>query len=298
MKFDICLMNPPYGSKTQHTSPHLHLQFVESTLNITNKLVAVFPNRIAFSSSKEYDNFKKVFDDRLEEIEEIDSNVFTGTVMPNVGIFKFIEKRNSNITIIPLVGAVEEVSSLFDKGNKFNSYEDNIFNLCKTDEPNFNPFRPLGKDKNENLSEYCDKYISKRWKDNNVFLITNLANGGMNGTFISSAVGQICKNKNELKSLMLKRRGACCTIMSFKSIKAANNCKTALQNNVLRFLLYRLQDDQNMTKRVYVCVPNIDWSDDRVKTDEGLLQVCGCPADKAKEYAEYCKKIIEEVDKK
>ena len=85
-------MNPPYGSKTQHTSPHLHLQFVESTLNITNKLVAVFPNRIAFSSSKEYDNFKKVFDDRLEEIEEIDSNVFTGTVMPNVGIFKFSEK--------------------------------------------------------------------------------------------------------------------------------------------------------------------------------------------------------------
>ena len=92
MKFDICLMNPPYGSKNQHTSPHLHLQFVESTLNITNKLVAVFPNRITFSSSKEYDNFKKVFDDRLEEIEEIDSIVFTGTVMPNVGIFKFSEK--------------------------------------------------------------------------------------------------------------------------------------------------------------------------------------------------------------
>jgi hypothetical protein len=34
-----------------------------------------------------------------------------------------------------------------------------------------------------------------------------------------------------------------------------------------------------------------------VKTDEGLLEVCGCPEDKAKEYAEYCKEIIEKVDK-
>ena len=26
-KFDIILMNPPYGSKTTRTSPHLHLEF-------------------------------------------------------------------------------------------------------------------------------------------------------------------------------------------------------------------------------------------------------------------------------
>ena len=45
-------------------------------------------------------------------------------------------------------------------------------------------------------------------------------------------------------------------------------------------------------------IPNINWSDDRVKTDEGLLEVCGCPKDKCKEYAEYCKKVINEVDKK
>ena len=53
-----------------------------------------------------------------------------------------------------------------------------------------------------------------------------------------------------------------------------------------------------MFKRVYKYVPAIDWSDDKVKTDVGLLEVCGCPHDKAVEYAEYCKKIIDEVDKK
>ena len=72
-----------------------------------------------------------------------------------------------------------------------------------------------------------------------------------------------------------------------------------MQNNVLRFILYRLQDNQRMTVNKCYRIPgDIDWSDDRVKTDEGLLEVCGCPKDKCKEYADYCKKIIEEVDAK
>ena len=33
-------------------------------------------------------------------------------------------------------------------------------------------------------------------------------------------------------------------------------------------------------------------------TDEGLLEVCGCPKDKCKEYAEYCRKYMEEFDAK
>lgn len=49
---------------------------------------------------------------------------------------------------------------------------------------------------------------------------------------------------------------------------------------------------------VLYIIPDINWEDDRVKTDEGLLEVCGCPKDKCKEYANYCKKIIAEVDKK
>ncbi len=53
-----------------------------------------------------------------------------------------------------------------------------------------------------------------------------------------------------------------------------------------------------MTARVYKYIPDIDWSDPRVVTDEGLLEVCGCPKDKCKEYAEYCKNYMEEFDKK
>ena len=35
-----------------------------------------------------------------------------------------------------------------------------------------------------------------------------------------------------------------------------------------------------------------------VTSNEVLLEVCGCSKDKCKEYADYCKKIIEQVDKK
>ena len=52
-----------------------------------------------------------------------------------------------------------------------------------------------------------------------------------------------------------------------------------------------------MKSRVYKYIPNINWEDSRTKTDEGILQMCGC-IKLCKEYADYCKKIIEEVDKK
>ena len=42
----------------------------------------------------------------------------------------------------------------------------------------------------------------------------------------------------------------------------------------MRFLLYRLQQDQRMTaNKCYKYVPAIDWSDDRVKTDEPTKEI-------------------------
>ena len=85
----------------------------------------------------------------------------------------------------------------------------------------------------------------------------------------------------------------------FDSVKAAENCKDALCRPLMRFCLYKTQYTKLIgIKNNYKYIPKIDWSDDRVKTDEGLLEVCGCPKDKCKEYTDYCKKIIEQVDKK
>ena len=111
--------------------------------------------------------------------------------------------------------------------------------------------------------------------------------------------GQIFNSYNEFENFFIERNiSNGYNVILFNSTKAAENCKIALKNPLLRFTIYRLQDDQNTLCRVYKYVPDIDWSDDRVKTDEGLLEVCGCPKDKCKEYANYCRKVIEEVDNK
>ena len=297
-KFDICLMNPPYGNKKSGSSPFLHFYFVNKCLEIADKNVVIMPSRLLYSTSKEYDNIKNLYNKTLLSAEEIDSSVFQDTGMMPVAIYNFDNKKSKDTILIKRLNDKNEydINSL-NELNTFSQYEKNIFEIVKNNNPNYHPFRPIGKDKKQNLSEFCDKYINTRWKKDNIYLLTSLANGGMNGTFISNTLGQIINNNKDLKNEMIKRKGSCCTIMKFDDVIEAKNCKIALQNSLMRFILYRLQDDQNMTKRTYIGIPDIDWSDNRVRTDEGLLEICGCPKDKCKEYADYCKKIIDEVDK-
>ena len=129
--------------------------------------------------------------------------------------------------------------------------------------------------------------------------MVNIANGGMNGSFISSKNGLIFNHINDLINLFIERSNSTgYTIVILNSKKSAENCKIALQNPLLRFTCYKTQIDQNMTiNKVYKYVPAINWEDERCLTDEGLLEMCGCPKDKAKEYAEYVKNYVEERDK-
>ena len=119
----------------------------------------------------------------------------------------------------------------------------------------------------------------------------------MNAKFFSKRNGNIYDSKDELINYLIKTNAAVCNVMVFKSHIAAENCKIALQHPLLRFGLSKLQDDQHMSGRCYKYVPDINWENDEVKTDEGILKLCGCPKDKCKEYAEYCRKYMEEFDK-
>ena len=87
--------------------------------------------------------------------------------------------------------------------------------------------------------------------------------------------------------------------MYFNTIEEAENCKAAMQRPLLRFSLYITQTDQHINPgKHYKYIPNINWKDDKVKTDEGILELCGCLKEKAKEYSEYCKNIINKINEK
>ena len=310
MKFDICLMNPPYGSVGGDT---IHLKFVDKCLDFASTQVVVMPFKFVTKIyHKPAKKFKEKFSPYLSEVEEVDSKCFIGTEMYNVGIYVFGDKTQ-NIDIKYVNSQNETLTSLLDK-SEFTVYEKEIIQYLEKQGPQ----KIIWAGGNRKLKSELQNIAVESHKDflkNKIIdscknlkqelntykcgLIVSNSNGRMNGKAFSLKSGQIFNSYKEFENFFIERNVANgYNVILFNSVKAAKNCKIALQNPLLRFTIYRSQDDQNMSTRVYRYIPNIDWSDDRVKTDEGLLQVCGCPTDKAKEYAEYCKKIIEEVDKK
>ena len=310
MKFDICLMHPPYGSVGGDT---IHLKFVDKCLDFASTQVVVMPftfvTKIYHKPAKKY---KEKFSPYLSEVEEFDSKYFKDTAMPNVGIYVFGDETQ-NIDIKYINSQNESLTSLLDKSD-ITIYENEFIQYLEKQGTQEIVYAggtrkrksELQKVAVENHKDFLKKKIIDSCKNLkqqlNTYktgLIVNNSNGGMNGKALSSKSGQIFNSYKEFENFFIERNvSSGYNVILFNSNKAAKNCKIALQNPLLRFTIYRSQDDQNMGHRVYKYIPNIDWSDDRVKTDEGLLQVCGCPADKAKEYAEYCKKIIKEVDNK
>ena len=298
-KFDIILMNPPYGSD-KSGDRYLHFKFVNKCLEFSDKQVVIMPVRMFKSDNKIYNQFKEKYDPSLISIEEVKSTLFEGTHMENTAIYYFNKsKKNNDIIIIKYEnGQVDHKKSLFDL-SRFTDYEKEISKyLYRETKPNYTDLKVrdvrIKKDK-EKLTEFLNKELLKRL-NKKVYLLTNLANGGMNGKWISGNAGQIFNNQKDLIEYGIKSKGAAKNIMQFDTLKEAENCKIALNNNVLRWILYKVQDDQSITSRIYKYIPDINWSNDKVKTDEGLLEICGCPKDKCKEYAEYCKKIIYNVD--
>ena len=310
--FDIILMNPPYDDGiTKGLVKNLHIKFTSKCIDISHKVVCVMPIKVVKYESvkKELTLAKEKYDSSIISIDEIESKYFEDTHMPNVGIYYFDDNKNDNQKIqLNYIDNSFEVNSLLEK-TSVNEIESKILSYLECDE-NYMNCNYVGYRHNLDIDERkeeCERILNKILKQkrfinrnikNHVFLFTNAANGRMNGQYLTSKTGIISKDKNELINNLMNRNGKVTTILTFKSIKDAENCKIALQNPVMRLACYKNQVDQNMKGRVYKYIPDINWEDDKVKTDEGLLEVCGCPKDKAKEYAIYCKKVIEKVDNK
>ena len=188
-------------------------------------------------------------------------------------------------------------------------YEKEIVKYLYNEHPNLVPYidlRTVGKPKSvkndkELLKKYVDITLSKL-PDNKAYLICNATDGNPAGNwthkYFSSRVGQIFDNKEDLREFLINRGGVRNHYLYFNSYNAARNCKSAMERPLLRFPLVRTQNNQALSIYHYQYIPNINWEDNRVKTDEGLLEVCGCPKDKCKKYADYCRKVIEEKDRK
>ena len=306
-KFDIILSNPPYQQR--HNDNPIHFQFVEKCFEIGYNQITIMPSRILETTSKNYDIWKEKLSKYLINAEELSSTIFESTAMAPVAIYVFNKNKKENTQIkISLLDKERlskteySVKSLLET-TRHNEYEENILNVLdnkgnitlinlKTAIPKSATKEKIIEDKLRLTNRIKDKYKGK------YLLSVNIANGGLNGTYMSSQCGLIFNNFDDILKNWIDRNVGAIKYVVFDNKLFAERVRDAMRRPLLRFALYRTQDDQNMNNKCYRYVPDIDWSDDRVKTDEGLLEVCGCPKDKCKEYADYCKKIIDKVDKK
>ena len=314
MKFDYIVGNPPFGSVGGDT---LHLKCLDMVYDkFTKKMLIIMPWGFVTKDTRSFKKYQIKFAPKLQYVKEIAGNNFEGTSMFSAAIYEFTNEKSETTILEDLSGNKTEKSDLTNV-SRFTTYEEEIIKYlenqgqqlmvwaggcryCKKKSLNRKGIfdeKQINKLLNEEIiknSQHLYEYKSK------TFLITNEANGAMNGTFMSSKVGLIFNNVDDLIRLLIERAvSSGYTIILLNSIKSAENCKTALKNPLLRFTCYKTQLDQSMgIKRVYKYVPAINWEDKRCLTDEGLLEMCGCSKDKAKEYAEYVKNYVEEQDKK
>ena len=311
-KFDYIIGNPPFGSVGGDT---LHLKCLDMVYDkFTKKMLIIMPWGFVTKDTRSFKKYQIKFAPKLQYVKEIAGNNFEGTCMPSAAIYEFTNEETemtilediygnktekSDLTNISLFTPYEkeiikylenQVQQLIKWGGGHSHYTKNYLNKQGI----FDELK-INKLIEENVLENC-KAIPKDM----IYLTVNNNNGGMNGIFMSSKVGVIYDDINNLFYMFIDRKiSNGYNVICLNSILAAENCKIVLQNPLLRFTCYKTQLDQNMgIKRVYKYVPAIDWEDERCLTDEGILEMCGCPKDKAKEYAEYCKKIIDEVDRK
>ena len=278
-KFDCAVLNPPYGNDTIGDR-YIHLNITQFVTSISEKTISIMPHRVVYSTSDKYNTYKEKFT-TLKEVEEIDSSIFDDTHMANVGIFTFDDNYSGKISI-KCKDFEGEINSLFDLTN-IKADEKYIFDALEQ-YAGFN-----------NKIDNRNKVQLERLPTNAVCFPVSRANGAMNARWFSKKFDSVeMQTKNEAIEYNNTINPGAKWIFYFSSVEEAKNCRDAMHRSLLRYALYKLQDDQNMTGRVYKYFPNIDWHD--VLTDADILVKCGLSKENAKIAEQLIDKRMQEID--
>ena len=310
MKFDYIVGNPPFGSAGGDT---LHLKCTDIVYDKFNKkMIIIMPFGFINKDTRSFKKYQKKFVPKLQYVKEIAGSNFEGTSMFSAAIYEFTNKETNTTIIENIAGNKIEKSDLTNV-SQFTTYENEIVKFLESTGKQLLSWGgghshctkqslsrkgivdeiTVNKLIEENVVENCSEIPL-----NSIYLTCNCFNGAMNGKYFSSKNGDIFVSLDKLINMFKERKiSNGYNVLVFNSINATENCKIALQNPLLRFTCFKSQKDQSMGNKVYKYVPAINWEDKRCLTDEGLLEMCGCPKDKAKEYAEYVKNYVEERDK-
>ena len=305
-RFDAVVMNPPYSTTG---GGNLHLEFTKAALEIADNVVSLFPFSFVKRTGRQYEKYNDAFDDRLLSVEEVSSKIFSGTNMQNVGVYNFVPYNDSVITVVDLSGSTEIMKSLSD--SDVIKEESELFDAVKSVGPvkrlsllrdertirKSNPGLSVEEARFIKSEKITNRLLSKF--DNKVCLVvtaTSGTNDKLDGKLILSSSGQICDTPESLRLMLTNATARDYRGILVDTVKAAKGLKSACGRSLIRFLIFRTQKDRSVPIRTLVCIPNIDWSDPKAKTDQGILELCGMAPDRAKYWADYCADKIYQVD--
>lgn len=127
MKFDVCLMNPPYNRS-------LHLKFLYKTIDISDKVISIQPASrlyINIKTRQEFINNYKQNNYKLESVDIINGKDFDAGIRDvcaisyfnkskntdniNVNIFNIETYNTNNIENVNIYGDIDIIQSIFNK---------------------------------------------------------------------------------------------------------------------------------------------------------------------------------------
>ena len=280
---DLAIMNPPYGKTSEKTSSNLHYDITKVVKSNCDKTICIQPIRMITGTSDSFDEYKLDYNKDLVSVDEVNSKVFVNTNMTNVGVFYWDKNKTTDSIEVNLLNQSLSVNNLIDIDLTFTQYEKSVLS------------------KIENVGSVQNHLID--WRNFNedkfnYYCFVNRANGSMNSKFQSTILEKFKPSTYDVAinyNQNINPKGK--YVFGGKSVKYLNNLMEAFKRPLLRFTLAKLQDYQCMTIRCYKYIPDIDWENPNTNTDEGILELCGCSKNEAKDFANYCKNFMDNFDK-
>lgn len=286
-KFDICISAPRFLQQK-----HILDKVIE--LGKTNVTV-LNTNMVNFPTSKTNDRYADIFNKYLIDCEELDKDFCDKNRLGSIGVclLDSNKKDTDNIHIKYKYFKDREitVNNIYNI-KKYDKIDEEIINYLKSNnrEMYYN-FINIHQVKSKSINDTLNKFFKKSYRQNKVYLTVNAVTTRFN--FISGNNGKIFKNKEEFEKDYILRKAPFINVFIFNTIKEAENCRESLKRNLFKYILLISQSNRTLTANIFDLLPNIDWSNNKSKTDKGILELCNCPQNKIDNYINYINSFVE-----
>ena len=279
MKFDICVGNPPYGSRNKGSSRFLHYMILKTALTFcSDKLTFIMPSKPITSQLDKNGIWYNMFKNAVcTNIQTVDKSAFPNTTMDKTAIYYCDRKASPNDYDKQLdvdkkiYNAIDaEGHRLFiDKMNKMSSIT-----------PAFT------------MDNWNEKKVKRNTKDGKWYLNVNRAGIKPEQKGESQWISPVLAKEDvktrdeEIKFCEIHNKTK--NIIECPTKEYGENLKSLMINGlVLRYSLWLTQTNQHILPGQFKYVPDVKYDD--IHNDSELLFACGFSEDEIKTVLDYLK---------